>query len=126
MSTNQKDPKLVVLQFNEYINSQELKGLARLMSEDHVFIDSSDEVHEGKESMLAGWADFFASYPDYRNHFHWLESRENLVLIKGFSTCSLPALDGPALWTARVRNDRVAEWRVYLDTPENRRKLGIP
>jgi ketosteroid isomerase-like protein len=124
--THPKDPKMIVLQFNECINNQDIDGLSRLMTGDHVFIDSSDEVHEGKESMVKGWVDFFNSHPDYRNHFSLLESRGNLVLIIGHSTCSYDPLDGPALWTARISSNQVAEWRVYLDTHENREQLKLP
>lgn len=46
-----KDPKLVALQFNEYINNQDINGLTNLMTEDHTFIDREGEVDEGKESM---------------------------------------------------------------------------
>jgi ketosteroid isomerase-like protein len=120
-----KDPKLVVLQFNECINNRDLQGLSELMTEDHVFIDSSDDIHRGKEFMIKGWNDFFNKYPDYQNHFSTLESRDKLVIIVGHSTCSFKPLDGPALWTAMVDNDLVAEWRVYLDTVENRNKLNI-
>jgi predicted SnoaL-like aldol condensation-catalyzing enzyme len=95
------------------------------MSEDYVFIDSGDDVHSGKEFMVHGWTDFFNQYPDYRNHFSIVESRDNLVLVIGHSTCSFGPLDGPAIWTAKVENDLVAEWRVYLDTTENRKKLGL-
>jgi ketosteroid isomerase-like protein len=122
---SKKDPKLIVLQFNECINTQDIDGLSNLMSDNHVFIDSSDDVHTGKDSMVKGWIEFFYSYPDYRNHFPKIESRENLVLIIGFSTCSHKPLDGPALWTAKIENDLVAEWRVYLDTKENRAKLKL-
>ena len=119
------DPKLVVLQFNECINRRDIDGLAALMSEEHVFIDSSDCVHRGKAFMVAGWTDFFNRYPDYRNHFSILESRGDLVFVSGHSTCAYDPLDGPALWTARVEDGLVAEWRVYLDTIENRKKLGL-
>jgi ketosteroid isomerase-like protein len=122
---NKRDPKLVVLQFNECINNQNIDGLCKLMSNDYVFIDSSNEVHRGKEFMVKGWMDFFNAYPDYRNYFPKIESRDNLVLVIGHSTCSHEPLDGPALWTARIENDLVAEWRVYLDTPENREKLNL-
>ena len=121
-----KDPKLIVLQFNECINNQDIDGLAALMTEDHTFIDSSDEVHEGKDAMVKSWIAFFTAYPDYLNHLSIIESRENLVLVTGYSTCSYDPLDGPAIWTAKVENDLVAEWRVYLDTPENRENLGLP
>lgn len=123
---NKTDPKLVVLQFNECINNQDLQGLSNLMIEEHVFIDSSDDVHKGKASMVKGWAEFFNLYPDYQNHFLHVESRDNLVLVIGYSTCSYKPLDGPALWTAKIKNDLVAEWRVYLDTAENREKLNLP
>ena len=123
---NRKDPKLVVLQFNECINHQDIQSLASLMSGDHVFIDSSNDVYTGKAYMVEGWIEFFESYPDYQNHFSIIESRENLVLVIGRSTCSYAPLDGPALWAAKIENDLVAEWRVYLDTPENRAKLNLP
>jgi predicted SnoaL-like aldol condensation-catalyzing enzyme len=96
------------------------------MSDDHVFIDSSEEIHKGKEMMVDGWTEFFNSYPNYRNHFSIVESRDNLVLMIGHSTCSYDPLDGPALWTAKVENGLVSEWSVYLDTLENRKMLNLP
>jgi ketosteroid isomerase-like protein len=120
-----KDPKLTTLKFNECINNRDIEGLSKLMTEDHVFIDSSDDIHRGKESLIKGWADFFNQYPDYLNHFSVVESRGDLVLVIGQSTCSFESLDGPALWTAKIENDLVAEWRVYLDTAENRGKLNL-
>lgn len=123
---NKKDPKLTVLQFNKAINRQDIEALSALMSDDHTFIDSDDVTHSGKETMVEGWDDFFNAYPDYRNHFSMVESRYNLVLVIGYSTCSHEPLDGPALWTATVEDDLVTEWRVYLDTCENRETLGLP
>ena len=73
-----KDPKFVVLQFNECINNRDIEGLSSLMAEEHVFIDSSDDNHRGKESDIKGWIIFFNLYPDYENHFSTLESRDNL------------------------------------------------
>jgi len=122
---SERDPKLIVLLFNECINKQDIEGLSELMTEDHVFIDSSDDVHSGKDLMVKGWVDFFNQYPDYQNHFTRIESRGALVLLLGYSTCSHDPLDGPAIWTAKIVNDRVAEWRVYLDTIENRKKLAL-
>lgn len=43
----------------------------------------------------------------------------------GHSECSEEILDGPALWTAVIKDGRVQEWRVYDDTEENRKKLGM-
>ena len=122
---SKKDPKLIVLLFNECINNRNIDALTSLMAEDYVFIDSSDDIQPGKELNVKGWTDFFNRYPDYVNHFRLLESRADLVLVIGHSTCSFDPMDGPALWTARVENDLIAEWRVYLDTAENRDKLNL-
>lgn len=119
-------PIAIIEKFNECINHQDLDGLAALMTEDHIFIDSSDDVHEGKQMMVAGWKEFFEAYPDYRNHFEHIEARGELVLISGYSTCAFDPLDGPALWTAKVEAGRVKEWRVYLDNQQNRRILNLP
>jgi hypothetical protein len=35
------------------------------------------------------------------------------------------ALQGPALWTAKVVRGHVAEWRVYTDSIKVRNMLGV-
>jgi ketosteroid isomerase-like protein len=117
--------KTIVLQFNGCINSRDLEGVAALMTADHTFIDSANAEVHGKERVVEAWKGFFAHFPDYRNIFERVESRDHLVAIRGRSTCSEQLLDGPALWTATVRDDKVAEWRVYKDTPENRAALNF-
>lgn len=116
---------MVALRFNERINRRDLEGLVELMTPDHTFIDSEDEIHEGREAMREGWRDFFERWPDYRNVFTRIQVEGDLVVMVGYSTCSYEPLDGPALWTAKVREGRLSEWRVYGDTPENRRRLGV-
>ena len=115
----------IALRFNERINARDLTGLSEMMSEDHAFIDISGEVHEGRQRMITGWFDFFRTYPDYRNNFTDVEVRDDLVIMIGFSECSFDRLNGPAIWTAKIRDDFVAEWRVYEDTVDVREILGI-
>ena len=122
---NKKDPKLIVLQFNECINNQDLDGLTELMTNNIVLIEGDETTHKGIMAMKNAWAQFFKMCPDYKNHFTRIESEENKVVISGFSTCSHTALHGPALWTARIENDLVAEWRILNDTEENRKSLEI-
>jgi ketosteroid isomerase-like protein len=123
MNTN--DTKLIALQFNEYINKQNIKGLASLMSEDHTFIDRAGEIDKGKESMTKGWIEFFENFPDYRNTFTRVESRDDLVIAIGYAYWSEENQHDPVIWTAKIENDLVVEWRVYEDTEENRKKFGI-
>jgi ketosteroid isomerase-like protein len=104
---------LTALKFNEEINQRSLGGLAGLMTDDHTFIDSSGKVTKGKDVMKEGWRDFFEKYPDYRNIFTCVTIQNNFVVMVGYSTCSYKPLDGPSIWTAKIRGERVSEWRVY-------------
>jgi ketosteroid isomerase-like protein len=117
--------KAVVLRFNDCINARDIEGLSRAMTDDHVFIDAADNRISGKPDCLRAWQGFFAAFPDYRNHLTQFVAREGLVVVIGRSSCSDRRLDGPALWTARVRGDRVSEWRVLEDNASNRHSLGL-
>jgi hypothetical protein len=95
------------------------------MTENHRFIDSAGNQTVGRDSMRVGWQSFFDTWPDYRNEFQELYRSENRVIIVGRSHCSDAALDGPAIWTATVENGKLAEWRVWNDTPQTRSAVGI-
>lgn len=93
------------------------------MSDDHTFIDSAGGVVSGKKACLDAWRGFFDTFPDYRNVFASLTARDDVVTIMGHSVCAEPSLAGPAIWTATIREQKVAEWRVYPDTPDIRKTL---
>jgi hypothetical protein len=96
------------------------------MTDGHTFIDSDDSVLAGKATVLKAWEGFFDAFPDYRNDWSSVISTGGGLTALGRSVCSTePALDGPAIWTARVEDDKVSEWRVYEDTPANRARLGV-
>jgi ketosteroid isomerase-like protein len=119
------DPQQIVRDFNEAINGRDLDRLTSMLTDDHRFVDSAGQIVSGREAVAAAWSGFFASFPDYRNEFDTVEARGDAVVVAGRSICCYPDLHGPALWTARVIGDRVAEWRVYEDTPEQRAALGL-
>lgn len=121
----QTDPETVALQFNDCINRRDLEGLLDRMTDTHTFIDSADNVLEGKEACGKSWSDFFAQWPDYRNVFRNVTADGATVIMQGRSVCADERLAVKAIWTARIEGEKVAEWRVYLDTPQNRRRLGI-
>jgi ketosteroid isomerase-like protein len=104
---------LTALRFNEKINQRDLEGLAELMTDDHMFIDNSGETTKGKDVMKDGWRDFFNKYPDYRNIITCVTAQDNVVVMVGYSTCSYKPLDGPNIWTARISDGLISEWRVY-------------
>ncbi len=105
---NLKDPKLTALQFNEYINNQDIESLANLMTEDHVFIDRHGDRYG---DMVNGWKEFFEKFTSYKNIFNRVESRRNLVILIGYALWSKKSLEKDhAIWTAKIENDRVAVW----------------
>ena len=104
---------LTALRFNERINQRDFEGLAELMTDDHTFIDNSGGVTKGKLAMKEGWRNFFEKYPDYQNIFTCVTTQDNVVVIVGHSTCSYKPLEGPNIWTAKMRGGLVSEWRVY-------------
>ena len=105
------DIMLVAIRFNEKINQRDLEGLTKLMTEDHIFIDNSGEIDQ---NMKEGWRCFFMNYPDYRNTFTSVTVNGKTVIMIGYSKCSTePRLNGPSMWTAKIREGLVSEWRVY-------------
>jgi uncharacterized protein (TIGR02246 family) len=126
MTRTHDSSRRVVIAFNEAINRRDLDALAELMTDDHRFVDSAGSVVAGKDEVLAAWEGFFESFPDYRNDWGEVSSRDAVVTATGRSLCSNePALDGPAIWTANTRDGKLTEWRVHEDTPANRRHLDI-
>lgn len=122
---NRSDPKLIALRFNECINNQDLNGLASLMTPDHAFIDRTGNVVQPRQVMLDCWKRFFEMYPHYWNTFEIVRSRENVVMICGHAYWSGDQRYDPAIWVATIVDDLVREWRIYDDTPENRRRFGL-
>jgi len=115
-----------VKKFNQCINEGDLEGLTSLMTKGHTFIDSQGDIIQGKVNMKSVWGQFFTAYPDYENTFERVGELGNTVVMHGYSTCSSePALEGPAIWTAKVQGGLVAEWRVYEDTEKNQKRLGL-
>lgn len=119
------DADEVVRAFNACINARDLEAIAQLMAPDYTFVDSAGTIEHGRAAGIAAWRAFFTQFPDYRNVFATVDVRDDLVIVTGRSVCSVEALDGPAIWTARVRGEQVTEWRVHDDTPPQRLDLDM-
>lgn len=112
----------VALGFVECINTGDPKALMAHQTEDFAFIDMSGEVTWGRQ----GWEDYFTSYPDYRIHVERVLIGGEGVAIIGRTTGSHipPEIEEQetVLWTAEIRGGLVAEWRIYTDIEEARKK----
>jgi len=120
---SQSGAPAIIASFNDCITRRDLDGLSNLMTDGHVFVDAAGSVISGKARCLAVWKDFFAAFPNYKNIFNDVRPVGDTVVMIGRSSCSDSRLAGPALWTAKVAEGRIAEWRVYEDTPEDRTML---
>jgi hypothetical protein len=115
----------IVDAFNECINNQDIKGLSALMAENHCFIDRDGEAYGPKTSMVAGWKQFFKDFPDYRNTFEKVEVRDNLVAVRGYAYWTEDEPYDPVIWTGTIEDGLISEWRIYADTPENRKEFNL-
>jgi 3-methyladenine DNA glycosylase AlkD/ketosteroid isomerase-like protein len=124
-------PEDIALQFVEHINERDLDGLTELMTEEHTFIDIAGCVHQGREMMRDGWAEYFTACPEYTIYVSQIIVVGDTVVLFGSTTGShlhLPPeaeFRDTAIWTAKIENDRVAEWRIYDDTEKVRDALGV-
>jgi hypothetical protein len=121
---NKRDPKLTALQFNEYINNQDTKGLSNLMAEGFWVKVKKEPVWV--KDMINGWNRFFKEWPTYKNIFTRIESRENLVMLIGYALWTEGSKEEDhCIWSATIKDDLLSNWQIYEDTKENRTKLNI-
>lgn len=114
----------VVKLFMAKISTQDIDGLADLMTENHTFKDGLGTTVSGREVMRKGWCEYFAMVPDY-----WVKAETYFVdgsAVGIFGTAGgTYSHDGtlkpenrwqvPAAWFAVVEGAKIAEWRVYAD-----------
>ena len=107
--------------FVDAINAHDVESLAKLMSDDHVFIDAHGNKTREKERMTAGWRGYFEWFPDY--HIEVSEVFENgeAFAMFGFAGGSFKGNQDagwrlPAAWKATIKDGRVTLWQVFADT----------
>ena len=122
----------VAQRFVERINAHDAKGLVALMTADHTFVDSLG-VRSTRPAIERGWRQYFAMVPDYWVRVDRALTQGNTsVLIgmaggtyvpQGGSAKSENRWETPAVWVARVKGEKLSEWRVYSDNEPIRAKM---
>jgi len=114
----------VFKEFVAAINRRDVDPICRLMTEDHLFVDSLGAEFRGREVMRQGWAYYFAMVPDYAIEVKESMADGPLVVATGMARGTytpdgkLRPEDGwstPAAWRAVVDGDCIALWQVYAD-----------
>jgi ketosteroid isomerase-like protein len=119
-----KDAADVALVFIEYINSHDVALLTSLMTENVLFVDALGQEVRGRRQFELGWRGYFTLFPDYSIEVEEAFSKGPTAGLFG-SAHGTFAVQGkllrenrwgiPAAWKALVRDERIAEWRVYAD-----------
>lgn len=140
-TTDKTDLERVTLAFVERINRGDVAHLVELMTEDHEFVDMAGDSFRGRKLMREAWTDYFRLFPDYTIQVDAAMVNGDSMVLVGRSQGTLSAygrqalrrpdgslpegMQGRAIWTARVQDGRVAQWRVCADTHLVRLCLGI-
>ncbi len=123
----------MVHDFVRRINEHNVDGVIALMSKDHLFVDSLGEQVQGREAMRRAWTGYFGFFPDYAITAGELVQKGGVFILLGTARGTycvegeLPEKNRwaiPAAWKAVVRNNRIAEWRVYADNDPVRRIMA--
>lgn len=111
---NSKD---VFVSFVAAINHHDVETLTALMTSDHAFVDSVGNRVVGVESMKSAWSGYFAMCPDFWIRAGDVVAEDGMVLAAGEAGGTIygVAWRTPAAWKAMIREDKVAEWRVFTD-----------
>lgn len=114
----------VVLDFVNAINNIDIDRINRLMSENHLFIDSQDNRMNGKEKMKQAWIAYFAMFPDYKIEINEIFEKDSLICIIGYASGTYNGIQDenntnywriPAAWTAIITDNQIKQWQVYAD-----------
>ena len=118
----------VVRGFIARINDHDVDGLSAMLTENHRFIDSLGSVFVGRETLRAGWADYFRLVSEYRITIDECADGEPSLLLVGSVAGRSGGVEWtvPAAWRAVVHHGRLAEWQVYVDNEPLRASLRFP
>ena len=117
--------KEIVLKFVDAINSHDVKKIAALLTDGHIFIDAHDQVYQGKEIMRDSWSMFFEKFPDYHVDVKEVYEHGNTFMLVGHASGTLAKAGSadaakhwkrPAAWKVIVSNDLIQHWQVFADT----------
>jgi uncharacterized protein (TIGR02246 family) len=109
--------KEVTQMFLERINAGDADGLAALMTDDHTFVNAVGAELAGRDVARDAYAEYFRERPDFKILVDAMAVSGDGVAIVGTTqgSCDDPAAErrSTCVWTTRVRDGLVAEFRLY-------------
>jgi ketosteroid isomerase-like protein len=114
--------------FVDAIRRHDVEALVRLMTPDHVFMDSLGNRVQGAAAMRAGWQGYFSLCADYWIRLHHIVADGSLILATGEAGGTIDGIawKTPAAFQCLIHQDRVLEWRVFADNKPVYKILALP
>jgi ketosteroid isomerase-like protein len=119
-----EEPIIVVLKFEQLINSRRAEAVCSLLTPNSVFIDSLGNRMEGAAKLRPAWEGYFKIVPDYTISHSEIFANGDLVAVFGSAEGTF-SKDGklrkedywktPAAWRATVKDGKIALWQVFAD-----------
>jgi ketosteroid isomerase-like protein len=116
--------KNIVLNLVDAINKANVDDILKILTEDHVFIDSQDHRTTGKNVLREAWSGYFALFPDYKIEINEFLEKGPLICMFGYASGTYKNLHNeknsnywriPAAWTAVIMDNKIKQWQVYAD-----------
>jgi ketosteroid isomerase-like protein len=122
---------IVVMDFMDTINHGDAERLLSLMTDDHVMRVLDEPPVSGKDRLRDAWRGYFGAFLRYRVYIDRIAVQGDRVAVLGHTTGSHLGLPDeeeaqlPVIWTADIRDQRLASWNILEDSRELRRRLGL-
>ena len=117
--------KQAVKNFIEAVNAHDIKKITDMLTDGHIFIDSRENVYQGKEMMKDAWKIYFQNFPDYKIEASEFFEDGNTVVVLGHASATI-AEHGrinpnkhwrrTAAWKAILSHHLIQHWQIYTDT----------
>ena len=125
-------PVAAVVSFIDAINRGDLRRLTELMDPHHALVVLAEEPLIGREANAEAWNGYFTSFPDYVIYPRHVVFDGTDVAVLGTTTGSHLGLPDDeesrltVIWTAKVSEGLLTEWRIRDDSAGARIALGLP
>jgi len=103
------------------INRRDAAAVAATLAPDVAFVDSHGKRFEGREALMMGWRNYFATFPDYRIEVDKEQPAVGGALVLGHAAASYHgradrAWRIPIAIRAETKGEFVSLWQVFADT----------
>ncbi len=103
--------------FVEAVNARDLERLRALMADDIKLLDTAGDELSGKDHCFSFFIRLFEVAPDFSLRVETCSTSGDSVLMRGYSSSSVPRFSDRMQFRARVVKGVIHEWQSYSARP---------